>query len=67
MQSRIDHKTRHCIAFLATSDQPITEDMATEEQERLGYNPMGYGFFGFYEEPDGDTHTAYWYCHSTCD
>jgi hypothetical protein len=56
------------LSFLAISDEPITAEIAQEEQEKLGYLTAGYGFYGFrvVKSPDGPYH-AYWTCSNSCE
>ena len=41
----------------------ITEDGAMKLQEKAGYHPAGYGFYGF----ACINNTARWYCDNSCD
>lgn len=56
------------ISFQSISDELITEEIAQQEQTKLGYMPQGYGFYGFrvVKSPDGPYH-AYWTCSNSCE
>jgi len=56
------------IFFEATSEKEITRKEAKEAQDRLGYHPAGYDFFGFTctKLPDG-TYISAWQCSASCD
>lgn len=67
MSANIISKGRSTIQFSASSDRPITEQEAMEAQNRLGYHPMGYGFYGFDGECVDNRYTVTWCCHASCD
>jgi hypothetical protein len=61
----------HAVQFEMESEEPITQDMALEAQEKAGYIPAGYGFYAFktkaYEHSEDPLYVATWYCSGSCD
>ncbi len=59
-------RTARSVSFVA--EGKLTEEQATEEQTKLGYNPAGYGFFGFVSVrlSSGKERTS-WQCWNNCD
>ena len=71
MESRIAGKNGcgwgNSVFFETVSNNPITEEMALVEQQKLGYHPAGYGFYSFKCRQEGDKYIANWECAASCD
>jgi hypothetical protein len=59
----VEHRVGGWIHFTAPASFP--EEWAKSYQQRLGYHPAGYGFFGY--KTDAEKRTTTWRCASNSD
>jgi len=58
----------HTHGFLITGEKPLSMEECQEIQARIGYDPRGYGCFGFQvETANGHMFRARWNCFNNCD
>lgn len=69
MSFGISSRTQRDVYFWGSkSDGPITKEMCEDAQVKLGFHPMGYGFYHFFTSGDAETgYTANWSCAGSCD
>lgn len=64
--NRSGNSTTHKVTFEAKDVLPINHSQAMEAQRALGYDPMGYDFFGFKCQATDGGYVAVWYCDASC-
>jgi hypothetical protein len=65
-ESLIYNEKQRSSIYFWTEDLTLTEDEARDFQRKIGYDPMGYGFYGFGFSQNKDKKIIKWYCSSVC-
>lgn len=68
IKSIIIRKRIGLVYFRVKSEKPITLEQAQAIQRKAGYEPMGYGFFAFEQNPlEDNLIVSDWQCSTSCE